>query len=115
MSAKETILQVTVVALSVIGFYGILHAMFECLLTPRELGTAVILSHLISPAELDILLCEARRALLGRGKRVVLSIPARLLREGMGEEGTLIEEYAELVEKYGATLCVCADPAHNDT
>ena len=115
MSVKETVFQVAVAALSVIGLFGILHGLFESLLVPREMGTAVILTQKITPCELDILLCEARRALLGRGKRVVLSIPARLLREGMGEEGTLIEEYAELVEKYGATLCVCADPAHNDT
>ena len=115
MSAKETILQVAVAALSVIGFYGILHALFACLLTPRELGTAVILTQPITPAELDILLCESRRALLGRGRQVVLSIPAELLREGMGEEGRLTEEYAELVEKYGATLCVCAEPTVRDT
>ena len=115
MSAKETILQVIVAALSVIGFYGILHALFACLLTPCELGTAVILTRPISPAELDILLCESRRALLGRGRRVILSIPPELLQEGMGEEGSLTEEYAKLVEKYEVTLCVCAQPTVRDT
>ena len=52
---------------------------------------------------------------LGRGRRVILSIPAELLREGMGEEGSLTEEYAELVEKYEVTLCVCAQPTVRDT
>ena len=98
-----------------IGLFGILHGIFESLLIPRELGTAVILTRKITPCELDILLCEARRAPFGRGRQVVLSIPAHLLREGMGEEGTLTEEYAELVEKYEATLCVCAEPTVRDT
>ena len=115
MSVKETVFQVAVAALSVIGLFGILHGLFESLLVPRELGTAVILTHPISPAELDILLCEARRAPFGRGRQVVLSIPPELLREGMGEEGRLTEEYAELVEKYEVTLCVCAQPTVRDT
>ena len=102
MSAKETILQVAVAALSVIGFYGILHALFACLLTPRELSSAVILTHMISPAELDILLCEARRALLGRGKRVVLVMPRHLWEGGMRDS----DEYAEIIEKYGVSVCL---------
>ena len=106
MSAKETLLQVTVAALSVIGFYGILHALFECLLTPRELGTAVILTHSISPAELDILLCEARRALLGRGKRVVLAVPRPLWEGSMRDS----DEYAEVIEKYGVAVCLSDQP-----
>lgn len=106
MSAKETLLQVTVAALSVIGFYGILHALFECLLTPRELGTAVILTHPISPAELDILLCEARRALLGRGKRVVLAVSRPLWEGGMRDS----DEYAEVIEKYGVAVCLSDPP-----
>ena len=115
MSVKETLFQVAVAALSVIGLYGILHGLCESLLIPRELGTAVLLTQKVTPADLDILLCEARRAPFGRGRRVVLSIPAELLREGMGEEGVLTEEYAELVEKYGATVCVCAEVALRDT
>ena len=106
MSAKETILQVALAALSVIGFYGILHAMFECLLTPRELGTAVILTRPIPPAELDILLCEARRTLLGRGKRVVLVMPRHLWEGGMRDS----DEYAEIIEKYGVTVCLSETP-----
>ena len=115
MSVKETVFQVAVAALSVIGLFGILHGLFESLLVPREMGTAVILTQKITPAELDMLLCEARRALLGRGRRVILSIPAELLREGMGEEVILTEEYAELVEKYEVTLSVCAEPTVRDT
>ena len=107
MSAKEIILQVAVAALSVIGFYGILHALFACLLTPRELGTAVILMQPITPAELDILLCEARRALLGRGKRVVLAMPRRLWENGMRDS----DEYAEIIEKYGVSVCLSEAPA----
>ncbi len=102
MQIKETLLQVTVAALSVIGFYGILHALFEVLLTPRELGTAVILTRAISPAELDILLCEARRALLGRGKQVALVIPRHLWEGSMRD----CDEYAEVIGKYGVSVCL---------
>ena len=115
MSVKETVFQVAVAALAVIGLFGILHGLFESLLVPREMGTAVILTQKITPCELDILLCEVRRAPFGRGRQVVLTIPAELLREGMGEEGRLTEEYAELVEKYEVTLCVCAQPTVRDT
>ncbi len=106
MSVKETIFQVTVAALSVIGFYGILHGLFESLLVPRELATAVIITSEITPAELDMLLCEARRAPFGRGKRVILAVSPALLNRGMGESGCLSEDYAEIVEKYGVPLCV---------
>jgi hypothetical protein len=102
MSVKETIFQVAVAALTVIGFYGVLHSLLAWLLTPRELGSAVILTHMISPAELDILLCEARRALLGRGKRVVLAMPRRLWENGMRDS----DEYAEIIEKYGVSVCL---------
>ena len=107
MSIKETILQVAVAALSVIGFYGILHALLEALLTPRELAAAVILTKYVPPEELDILLCEAKRAPCGRGKRVVLVIPLDLWETCMQEDG----EYRELTEKYGATLSVTCGSA----
>ena len=49
MNVTETILQVAAAALSVIGFYGILHALLEALLTPRELAAAVILTKYVPP------------------------------------------------------------------
>lgn len=107
MNVTETILQVAAAALSVIGFYGILHALLEALLTPRELAAAVILTKYVPPEELDILLCEAKRAPCGRGKRVVLVIPLDLWETCMQEDG----EYRELTEKYGATLSVTCGSA----
>ena len=101
MSIKETILQVAVAALAVIGFYGVLHALLEALLTPRELATAVVVSRPLPPEELDILLCEARRTPCGRGKRVVLVLPHGLWEEVMKNT----EGYAEVLERYGASLC----------
>ena len=106
MSVKETVFQVAVAALSVIGLFGILHGIFESLLVPRELGTAVILTQKITPCELDILLCEARRALLGRGKRVVLAVPRPLWEGGMRDS----DEYAEVIEKYGVAVCLSDQP-----
>ena len=102
MNTAETVLQVAVAALSVIGFYGILHALLEALLTPRELAAAVILTKYVPPEELDILLCEAKRAPCGRGKRVVVVLPLDLWEICMQEEGG----YAEIIEKYGAALSV---------
>ena len=107
MNVTETVLQVAAAALSVIGFYGILHALLEALLTPRELAAAVILTKYIPPEELDILLCEAKRAPCGRGKRVVLVLPLDLWETCMQEDG----EYRELTEKYGATLSVTCGSA----
>ena len=100
MSIKETILQVAVAALAAVGFYGILHALLEALLTPRELAVAVILTKAISPEELDILLCEARRAPCGGGKRVVLVLPPDLWETCIEETGA----YIEILEKHGATV-----------
>ncbi|MBP3666819.1 MAG: hypothetical protein J6K29_07185 [Clostridia bacterium] len=104
MSVKETVFQVVVAALSVIGFYGILHGLFEVLLVPRELATAVIITEPLSPAELDMLLCEARRAPFGRGKRVMLVLDPSLLEGQLGEEGRLFDEYAEIAEKYNVPI-----------
>jgi hypothetical protein len=112
MSVKETILQVTVAALAVIGFYGVLHALFACLLTPRELAVAVVVDRPMPPEELDILLCEARRTPVGRGKRVVLLLSSAVLSRESDPDGELREAYAELVEKYGVTVCLCEETPH---
>ena len=111
MSAKEILFDVLVAALSVIGFYGVLHGLFESLLVPRELATAVLLVGVVSPEELDILLCEARRAPFGGKRRVVLVVPVSLLDGVMGENGALTEAYAEVLERYGAVFGVCASEA----
>ena len=111
MNTAETVLQVAAAALSVIGFYGILHALLEALLTPRELAAAVILTKYVPPEELDILLCEARRAPFGGNRRVVLVVPVSLLDGVMGEGGALTEAYAEVLERYEAVFGVCAPEA----
>ena len=111
MSAKEILFDVIVAALSVIGFYGVLHGVFESLLVPRELATAVLLEGEVSPEELDILLCEARRAPFGGNRRVVLVVPVSLLDGVMGEGGALTEAYAEVLERYEAVFGVCAPEA----
>lgn len=108
MNIKETVLQVIAAALAVIGFYGVLHGLFEALLAPRELAVAVILTELLPPEELDILLCEARRAPARRGKRVVLVLAASF-RETGNQDEELWGAYTELAEKYGASLCFCED------
>lgn len=109
MSVRETLLQVAVAALSVVGLCSLFHGLFEGVLCPRELATAVVITRPVSVGELDILLSEARRAPLGRGKRVVLLLTPELWREGLGEDGQLRREYATLVEKYGVTLGLIQD------
>ena len=103
MDIKETILQVVAAAVAAIGFYGLLHGLFEALLAPRELAVAVILTEIIPPEALDILLCEARRTPVRRGKRVVLVLPASF-RERGADDAELWGAYRELAEKYGASL-----------
>lgn len=107
MEIKETILQVLIAALSVIGFYGILHGLFESFLVPRQITSAVVILKAVTPEELDILLCEAHRAPFRRQRQgVVLVVSARLLEGCLGVDGVLREEYAEVAEKYGVRICL---------
>ncbi len=104
MSIKETILQVTVAALAVIGFYGLLHGLFEAFLVPRQITAAVVLREAVPPEELDILLCEAYRAPFRRRRQgVVLVLPAELMTPDT--DGELAEAYAEVIQKYGVRVC----------
>lgn len=105
MDVRETLFEITIAALAVIGFYGVLHGLFAIFLTPRELATAVVVTRPLPLEELDILLCEARRTPCGRGKRVALVLSRRLWEEGMKEA----EGYAEVIERYGATVCFLED------
>ena len=105
MEIRETIFEIAIAALAVIGFYGVLHGLLAVFLTPRELSVAVVVTRPLPPEELDILLCEARRTPCGRGKRVVLVLPHGLWEEVMKNT----EGYAEVMERYGATLCFMED------
>ncbi len=107
MDVRETVAQVLIAALSVIGFYGILHAIFETALRPRQITVAVVVQTMKDAEDLDILLCEARRAPCRGGKpRLFLIVSADLMDGRMGEAGKLKEEYAILVERYGAEVCI---------
>ncbi len=67
----------------------------------------MVITGAISPEELDILLCEARRAPCGRGKRVVLVLPLDLWETCIQDS----REYAEIIEKYGASVSLlCGTP-----
>ena len=72
---------------------------------PVPIATAVVLRRGTSPEELDVLLCEARRAPVGR-RRVILLVDAALLQGDVGERGRLNPAYGELIDKYGAELFV---------
>ena len=107
MDAEIIITEVIVAALAIIGGYGILHACLETWLRPRELAVAVRLTREVEAGELDILLCEARRAPWSiRRREVILILPVELLDGRMGEDGRLYEEYAELAEKYEVEVCL---------
>ena len=105
MDMRETVFQIVVAALAVIGFYGVLHGLLAVFFTPRELAVAVVVTRPVPPEELDILLCEARRTPCGRGKRVVLVLPHGLWEEVMKNT----EGYAEVLERYGASLSFLVD------
>ena len=107
MDVMEAVVQVLVAALAVVGFYGLLHGMFEAVLRPRQITSAVVVRTMADAMNLDILLCEARRApCRRRGKSVVLVVSAELMDGRVGEGTTLKEEYALLAERYGARVCV---------
>ena len=105
MEIRETIFEITIAALAVIGFYGVLHGLLAVFLTPRELAVAVVVTCPVPPEELDILLCEARRTPCGRGRRVVLVLPHGLWEETMKNT----EDYAQVLERYGASLSFLED------
>ena len=107
MDVKETVAGVLIAALAVIGFYGVLHALLEVVLRPRQIVTAVVVQSMKDAEDLDILLCEARRAPCKGGKcRLLLVVSADLMDGRVGEAGTgtLKEEYAVLAERYGAEV-----------
>ncbi len=107
MDVKQTITQVFIAALSVIGFYGILHAIFESVLIPKQIVSAVLIRNMTDVTDLDILLCEARRVPRGGRKRtVLLVVSAELLDGRMGVGRELKKEYAVLAERYGAEVCI---------
>ena len=105
MEIRETIFEITIAALAVIGFYGVLHGLLAVFLTPRELAVAVVVTRPVPPEELDILLCEARRTPCGRGRRVVLVLSYKLWEESMKDR----EDYVEVMERYGASLSFLED------
>ena len=105
MEIRETVFQIMIAALAVIGFYGVLHGLLAVFLTPRELAVAVVVTRPVPPEELDILLCEARRTPCGRGRRVVLVLSYKLWEESMKDR----EDFAEVMERYGASLCFLED------
>ena len=107
MDVMATIAEVVVSALAVLGFYGILHGMFEAILRPRQLTTAVVVRTMADAVNMDILLCEARRSpCRKRGRAVVLVVSAELMDGRVGQGSALKEEYALLAERYGAEVSV---------
>ncbi len=104
MSVQEIVFHVTAAALAVIGFYGLLHGLFEAFFAPRQITAAVVLREAVPPEELDILLCEAHRAPFRRRRQgVVLVIPTELM--AADPDGELTEAYAEVIRKYGVRVC----------
>ena len=115
MDVKLVLFQVLVAALSVIGFYGILHGIFESVLRPRQIVSAVEVRSMRDAADLDILLCEARRSPnRRRGDRLMLVVHAELMDGRMGRDGRLNEEYRELADRYGAEVSVTVMPFSNE-
>ena len=112
MDVKQTVAEVLVAALAVIGFFGVLHALLEAALCPKQITAAVIVQTRKDAEDLDILLCEARRAPCRRSSRRLLLVVSTELMDGtVGEAGKLREEYAALAERYGAEVAFLPPPA----
>ena len=110
MDVWQVLAQVLVAALAVIGFYETLHGVFEAFLRPRQLVWAVEIRTMADAANLDILLCEARRSpYRRRGEGVVLVIHAELMDGRMGVGNRLHEEYEDLARRYDALVCVTTE------
>ena len=114
MDVLQTILEVTVAALAVVGAYGILRELMLGAIASRQITVAVILGEAIDEVSLDILLDEAmRHPRRRRGQRTALVLSRHLLCGEMGEDGALFPPYAAVAERYGAKVIVADEILDN--
>ncbi len=112
MPVIQTLAEILVALLAVVGFYAILRLLAASLLCPRQVVVALLLEQAVDAETLDILLDEARRnPARRRGARVTVFVSRALLDGRMGEDGRLHATYADVLARYGADWYMAEHPA----
>ena len=105
------VFDVVMAALAVFGFYCAIKTIGEWWLTPDGLCVAVSVCDEAAANRLDVLLHEAQRSLLRRGKmRIVVLFSADLMQGCAGYGEILRPDIEELVRRYGAD-CYVVEPS----
>jgi hypothetical protein len=95
--------EIAVALLAVVGFYCVVKIGLEWLFFPRNVLVAVEVNTREDADMLDVLLHEAGSASFRkRSRRTVVLISAELLDGTVGFGDSLLEEYRELLDCYGA-------------
>ena len=99
----DLILEITVALFAVLGFYAALRIVADLFWAPRQLRIAIDIQTEKDADMLDMLLHEARSAFLRKGRAKLVVLLASDLMDGtVGEGDTLHDEYAELIDSFGA-------------
>lgn len=95
----QTVMEILMILMAVIGFYCVLREVTDSLLLPRQVTAAVVLHEPVGADSLDILLSEAiRHPVRRRGRRVLLLIPRNV------SESWLTADISEVIERYHAAV-----------
>lgn len=103
-------LHIAVALFAVFGFFCAVSAFLELLFASDRITAAVEVRERRDVDELDMLLAEARGAFLRKGKtRLVVLLSTDLMDGTVGEGDELHDEYADLLDRYGAE-CYLIEP-----
>ena len=104
------LIEVGVAMLAAFGFICAAKMLLELFLMPQQISVAIEIRDKKDADMLDMLLHEARSAFLRKGRAKLVVLLASDLMDGtVGEGDTLHDEYAELIDRFGAE-CYLIDP-----
>ncbi len=111
----DTVLEIAVALLSVVGLYSLLGAIGDRVLSPRQLTVAVVIREPVDAVVLDILLDEAMRSpARRRGRAVQLLLSASLFDAARGGVPSRLSVYRAVAERYRASVYV-VEPENSGT
>lgn len=104
------ITEIGVAMLAVFGFCCALQMLLDLLFSSDRISVAIEITEKKDADTLDILLREAQTLSLGKGRpRLVVLISAALMDGTVGTVDVLNENYAAIIDQYGAD-CYLIDP-----
>jgi len=104
------IIEIGVAMLAVFGLCCALKMLLELLFSSDRISVAIEVMEARDARTMDLLLREAQTLSLGKGRaRLVVLISSALMDGTVGLGDTLDEEYAALIDSYGAE-CYLIDP-----